>query len=137
MFVSRPVLIVLLVVAVGSSAYAAPPPPELVRAATARIDLAQSLATRLMALYPRGLVPLDRVMEAYRSWFIACREAPLPAAKLADAATAYRAYVAKAFEITTGRNKSGAVGDLELLKVQSDLAEADFWLAEAKWKASP
>jgi hypothetical protein len=128
-------LTILFVVAMGRAAHAAPP-PEVLKAAAARIDIAQSLATRLTAAYERGFMPLERVMEAHRSWFIANREAPQPAAKVVDAAVAYRGYVAKELELADVRYKRGAIGEADLMKVQSDLAEADFWLAEAKWTAS-
>ena len=107
----------------------------MIKAAEARIAAAEQHIKLVSALYQRGTVSADRLREAYRTLFVAQREAPLSPAKLLDAAKKYRDQAAAGLKSAEARYRTGSLSEVDVLAVRLVLAEADFWLAEARGRA--
>jgi outer membrane protein TolC len=122
------------------TAMAAPkaPPPELLKAAEARASAAEERIKLLDLEFQRGAASLDQVLAASRSWFLAYREGPFPAAKVVEVAQTYRDHASQRLKLGEQRFKMGALSQSDLAGLRYDVAEAEFWVQEAKWKlASP
>ncbi len=131
-----PSLVVALVL-VGTPPSTSPKaPPEVIKAAEARIAAAEEQIKLVQLMYEHGSATLDQALEARRGWFLAHREAPLPAARILDAAKTYRDRVAASEQFAESKFKMGMASQAELATAKYALAEADYWLEEARWRAS-
>jgi hypothetical protein len=125
----------LLTLAIPAAA-APQAPPQVVKAAEARIAAAEKRVQLGEMMAQRGAISSEQLGTILRMWFIAHREAPLSPGKLVQAATTYRDKVAERLKRAELRFNQGALMSIEVAAVQYDLTEAEFWLEEAKWKAS-
>jgi hypothetical protein len=128
-------LLTALLLCIGNAAAAPPAPPaELVKRGEARVAAATERIKLVEEMYKRGMVSLGQLASAWRDWAIAQRESPLPPDSIA-AATRYRDIMATFLKEVEARQKRGAASEADLAAARYDLAEAEFWLEEATWKA--
>jgi outer membrane protein TolC len=120
---------------IAVTAVAKPPPPELLKAAEARVAAAEERIKLLDMQYQHGAVSLDQLLAASRAWFLAYREGPFAPAKVVEAAQTYRERAATRLKAAEQRFKMGSISESDLAGLRYDVAEAEFWLQEAKWKS--
>jgi hypothetical protein len=120
----------------SSSALAAPPKPPaaLVKLSEARVAAAMTRIQMAEVMYTHGTGTLDALVAAYKSWWLATRETPGDV-KLVDAARTYRDMVTKMVELVDKRYAAGMASQADQAAARYELAEAEFWLADARWKA--
>jgi outer membrane protein TolC len=126
--------LVLSLLSVTAIAAPKPPPPELIKAAEARAAAAEERIKLLDLQFQHGAASLDQVLAASRSWFLAYREGPFPGAKIVEVAQTYRDRAAQRLKLGEQRFKIGAMGESDLAELRLDVAEAEFWVQDAKWK---
>jgi outer membrane protein TolC len=106
--------------------------PTLADRAKARIELAGKLVADAEARYQRGVGTLADYVEAIRLRFVAVRESPSGKADQVKAAEQYRDALAKTDTLAHKRFDMGAVSSSDVLLADYKLAEAEFWLEEAR-----
>ena len=104
------------------------------RAAEERAAAGEAHIKILESLFQHGGVSIEQVLAAHRSWFLGYREAPVSPSKLVEVAIVYRDRIRARYKLAEARFKSGARSEADLASVRCDLAEAEYWLEEAKWK---
>jgi outer membrane protein TolC len=113
----------------------AQPPAELLQAIEERAAAADAHIKILESMFQHGAVSLEQLLDAQRRWFLGYREAPVSAHKLVEVAIVYRDRMRSRFKLIEARFKAGARSEADFAAVRYDLAEAEYWLEDAKWKA--
>jgi outer membrane protein TolC len=113
------------------------PPAELLKAVEERAAAADAYIKILETLFQHGGVSIEQVLAAQRSWFLGYREAPVSPSKLVEVAIVYRDRIRARYKLAEIRFQSGVRSEADLAAVRCDLAEAEYWLEEAKWKLQP
>jgi outer membrane protein TolC len=85
-------------------------------------------------MFQTGASSMLDVIEASRSWFISWRESGIRGPELVQAAEAYRNTMSRLLELQTERVHKGASNQADLASAEYGLAEAEFWLEEARSK---
>jgi hypothetical protein len=118
----------------GSSGLAGaggPRPEKLEHLAVQRVDMARKRLTLLRASFNRGAVSINDVFAACRDVAFAARDSGLHGEPLRGVLREYRDAVIALRDLTRERMAQGAVGEADLSRVESLVAEAEFWLEEA------
>jgi outer membrane protein TolC len=110
------------------------PPAELMMAFEERAAAAEAHIKILESLFQHGGVSIEQVLTAQRSWFLSYREAPVSPGRLVEVAIVYRDRIRARYKLAEIRFQSGVRSEADLAAVRCDLAEAEYWLEEAKWK---
>ncbi len=134
----------MALLAIGQPAGAAPSPnqaagapgTELQRRAQARIDAAQKRIDLLVTLYQAGAISVNELLEAKMMKFLAQRDSGVSGATLVDAAKSYRDDLSRLAESMKARISQGLVTVAELATMDYRLAEAEYWLEDARFKVS-
>jgi hypothetical protein len=84
--------------------------------------------------YDKGAASLSELLVAYRDVAFAARDSGLRGDALRRPLQDYRDAMLKMRDYMRGRYQSGAVTQADLDRVESSVAEAEFWLAEANEK---
>jgi hypothetical protein len=116
---------------VGMPSVALPRSPRLEKLAGQRVDLARKRLVLLRASFDKGTATLDEVFAAFREFAIAARDSGLGGGALRDVLKEYRDGVVALKDVTRERMSKGAVGEDALIRVESLVAEAEYWLEEA------
>jgi hypothetical protein len=110
---------------------ALPRPPRLEKLAVQRVDLARKRLVLLRASFDSGKATLDDVFAAFREFALAARDSGLGGGALRDILKEYRDGVVALKDVTRERMSKGAVGEETFVRVESLVAEAEYWLEEA------
>jgi hypothetical protein len=105
--------------------------PELDQLGQRRVDLARKRIELLRLMYERGGLSLGDLTSAYHDVAFAARDSGLRGDALRKPLEDYRDAMRNLAELTDARFKQGAVNQADVASVQSHVAEAEFWLAEA------
>jgi len=104
---------------------------KLKELATQRVDLSRKRLVLLRASFDKGKATLDDVFAAFRDLALASRDSGLDGVALRDVLKEYRDGVVALKELTSERLSKGTVGEDAMMRVESLVAEAEFWLEEA------
>jgi hypothetical protein len=115
----------------GMQNVALPRPPRLEKLAVQRVDLARKRLVLLRASFDSGKATLDEVFAAFREFALAARDSGLGGGTLRDILKEYRDGVLALKDVTRERMSKGAVGEDTFVRVESLVAEAEYWLEEA------
>ncbi|MGH7293883.1 MAG: hypothetical protein ACRELB_03065 [Polyangiaceae bacterium] len=115
----------------GSSGVALPRPARVEQLARQRVELARKRLVQMRAAFEHGSATLDELFAALRDVAFAARDSGLHGETLRSILTEYRDAVLALQGLTRERMQKGAVGPEALSRVESLLAEAEYWLAEA------
>jgi hypothetical protein len=116
---------------IGLAGAGGPRPEKLERLALQRVDLARKRLALLRSSYDRGATSISEVFAACRDVAFAARDSGLHGEPLRGVLREYRDAVIALRELTRERMAKGAVGEVDLSRVESLVAEAEFWLEEA------
>jgi hypothetical protein len=108
-----------------------PQSPKLKALALQRVEVARKRLVLLRASFDRGATTIDEVFAACRDVAFAARDSGLHGGPLRDVLKEYRDAVVALKELTRERAAKGAVGEEAVARVNSLVAEAEFWLEEA------
>jgi hypothetical protein len=106
--------------------------PELDELAQRRLDAARKRIPVLHRLYERGLVSATEMYVGYRDIAVAARESGLRGEALRSILTEYRDKMAELRDHERTRFAAGAESEDGPNHAEVLLAEAEYWLAEAK-----
>jgi len=115
----------------GLAGAGGPRSEKLEHLAMQRVDLARKRLTLLRASFNRGAVSINDVFAACRDVAFAARDSGLHGEPLRGVLREYRDAVIALRDLTRERMAQGAVGEADLGRVESLVAEAEFWLEEA------
>jgi hypothetical protein len=107
-------------------------PPELDALGQQRVELARKRTPIVQREYERGMKSASELIAAYRDVAVAARESGLRGEALRSALTEYRDALARMRDHVKTRVAAGAESEEALMHVEIELAEAEFWLVEAK-----
>lgn len=110
---------------------ALPQSPKLKELARRRVDAARKRLVLLRASFDRGATTIDELFAACRDVAFAARDSGLHGGALRDVLVEYRDAVVALRDLTRERASKGAVGEEAVSRVESIVAEAEFWLEEA------
>lgn len=96
-----------------------------------RVDLARKRLVVLRGAFDRGAVTIDELFDAFRDVALAARDSGLHGPSLRDVLKEYRDGMVSLKALTSERAAKGAVGPEAMSRVESLVAEAEFWLEEA------
>ena len=96
-----------------------------------RVEAARKRVVLLRASFDRGAATIDEVFAACRDVAFAARDSGLHGGALRDVLKEYRDAVIALRDLTRERASKGAVGEDAVSRVNSLVAEAEFWLEEA------
>jgi hypothetical protein len=96
-----------------------------------RVELARKRLGLMRAGFDKGTVGLDALFAACRDVAFAARDSGMRGAVLRKILLEYRDAVIAMKDLTRDRVAKGAASDEALARVESLLAEAEFWLQEA------
>jgi len=96
-----------------------------------RVELARKRLTSLRIAFDHGSATVDELFAACRDVAFAARDSGLRGGALRDVLQEYRDAVVALKDLTRERAAKGVVGEDAVNRVESQLAEAEFWLAEA------
>jgi hypothetical protein len=117
--------------AAGLQNVALPQSPKLRELALKRVELARKRLVLLRASFDRGATTIDDLFAACRDVAFAARDSGLHGGGLRDVLKEYRDAVVALRDLTRERAAKGAVGEDAVSRVESVVAEAEFWLEEA------
>jgi hypothetical protein len=115
----------------GLQNVALPQSPKLRELALKRVELARKRLVLLRASFDRGATTIDDLFAACRDVAFAARDSGLHGGALRDVLKEYRDAVVALRDLTRERASKGAVGEDAVNRVESVVAEAEFWLEEA------
>lgn len=115
----------------GLQSVALPQSPKLKELARRRVDAARKRLVLLRASFDRGATTIDELFAACRDVAFAARDSGLHGGALRDVLVEYRDAVVALRDLTRERASKGAVGEEAVSRVESIVAEAEFWLEEA------
>lgn len=117
----------------GSAATArlGPRSAKMDQLAQQRVELARKRLVLMRAGFDKGTVGLDALFAACRDVAFAARDSGMRGEALRKILVEYRDAVVAMKDLTRDRVAKGAVGEEALTRVESLLAEAEFWLQEA------
>lgn len=96
-----------------------------------RVELARKRVVLLRASFDRGATTIDELFAACRDVAFAARDSGLHGGALREVLKEYRDGVVALRDLTRERASKGAVGEDAVSRVESIVAEAEFWLEEA------
>jgi hypothetical protein len=96
-----------------------------------RVELARKRVVLLRASFDHGATTIDELFAACRDVAFAARDSGLHGGALRDVLKEYRDGVLALRDLTRERASKGAVGEDAVSRVESIVAEAEFWLEEA------
>jgi len=96
-----------------------------------RVELARKRVVLLRASFDRGASTIDELFAACRDVAFAARDSGLHGGALREVLKEYRDGVVALRDLTRERASKGAVGEDAVSRVESIVAEAEFWLEEA------
>jgi len=105
--------------------------PKLIELAAKRVDLARKRLVLLRDSFGKGKATLDEVFAAFRDFALAARDSGLAGGALRDVLKDYRDGMIALRDLTRGRMSKGEVGEDAMIRVESLVAEAEYWLEEA------
>jgi hypothetical protein len=105
--------------------------PKLKELAAKRVDLARKRLVLLRASFDKGKATLDEVFATFRDFALAARDSGLAGGALRDVLKEYRDAMIALRDLTRERMSKGEVGEDALIRVESLVAEAEYWLEEA------
>jgi hypothetical protein len=108
-----------------------PRSPKLEQLAQQRVELARKRLVLLRASFEHGTTTLDELFAACRDVAFAARDSGLHGERLRHVLTEYRDAVVALKELTRERLAKGSVGEDAVNRVDSLVAEAEYWLGEA------
>jgi hypothetical protein len=117
--------------AAGLQNIAAPGAAKLKELGLKRVELARKRVVLLRASFDRGASTIDELFAACRDVAFAARDSGLHGGALREVLKEYRDGVVALRDLTRERASKGAVGEDAVTRVESIVAEADFWLEEA------
>ena len=117
--------------AAGLQNVALPQSPKLKALALKRVEVARKRLVLLRASFDRGTTTIDELFAACRDVAFAARDSGLRGDALRDVLREYRDAVVALKDLTRERASKGAVGEEAVNRVDSIVAEAEFWLEEA------
>jgi hypothetical protein len=103
---------------------------KLKELAAQRVELARKRLVLLRASFDRGKTTLDDVFVAFRDFALAARDSGLDQGALRDVLREYRDAVLALKDVTRERMSKGAIGEEAMIRVESLVAEAEYWLEE-------
>jgi hypothetical protein len=115
----------------GLQNVAPPRSARLKELAALRVDLARKRLVLLRASFDRNKATIDEVFAACRDVALAARDSGLYGDTLRDVLREYRDAVTALKDLTRERMSKGTVGEDAMARVESLVAEAEFWLEEA------
>jgi hypothetical protein len=115
----------------GMQNVALPWSPKLKELAAKRLDVSRKRLVLLRASFDKGKATLDEVFVAFRDFAVAARDSGLAGGDLRDVLREYRDAMVALKDLTRERMSKGDVGEDALLRVESLVAEAEYWLEEA------
>jgi hypothetical protein len=130
----RALIFIFCLVAVAKSSHAVPRSPELEKLAQARVDAARKPLPVLRVMYNKGQLPLSALLHAIREVAFAARDSALQGESLLKPLAEYRDTMKTTLEMVQKRYESGMVNASDVDLARYALAEAEYWLAEAKEK---
>ena len=104
---------------------------KLEQLAQQRVELARKRLVLLRASFEHGTATLDEVFAACRDVAFAARDSGLHGETLRRILTEYRDAVIALKDLTKERAAKGSVGEEAVSRVDSLVAEAEYWLGEA------
>ena len=108
-----------------------PQSAKLKELGTKRVELARKRLVLLRASFDMGKTTIDELFAACRDVAFAARDSGLHGGPLRDILKEYRDGVIALRDLTRERASKGAVGEDAVSRVESIVAEAEFWLEEA------
>ena len=117
--------------AAGLQGVAMPQSAKLKELGTKRVELARKRLVLLRASFDTGKTTIDELFSACRDVAFAARDSGLHGGPLRDILKEYRDGVIALRDLTRERASKGAVGEDAVTRVESIVAEAEFWLEEA------
>jgi len=115
----------------GLAHVALPRSAKLEQLAQRRVDVARKRLVLLRAGFDRGTTSLDELFAGFRDVAFAARDSGFHGEALRHVLTDYRDAVLALKELTRERVAKGALGEDAVARVESLVAEAEFWLGEA------
>jgi hypothetical protein len=115
----------------GLQSVATPQSAKLKELGMKRVELARKRLVLLRASFDAGKTTIDELFAACRDVAFAARDSGLHGSPLRDILKDYRDGVLALRDLTRERATRGAVGEDAVSRVESIVAEAEFWLAEA------
>jgi hypothetical protein len=104
---------------------------KLERLAQQRVELARKRLVLLRAGFEHGTTGLDALVAACRDVALAARDSGMRGETLRSILREYRDAMIAMRDLTRERESKGAVGEDAMSRVETLLAEAEFWLEEA------
>ena len=117
--------------AAGLQNLAPPGAAKLKELGLKRVELARKRVVLLRASFDRGATTIDELFAACRDVAFAARDSGLHGGALREVLKEYRDGVVALRDLTRERASKGAVGEAAVSRVESIVAEAEFWLEEA------
>jgi hypothetical protein len=109
-----------------------PRSPALASSASARVEAAKKLGVLAQAEYQHGTVGSEALFAAEELQFRAVRDSGVVGPELVDAATSHLAATRQLLALIEKRKAMGISGGLDLARGEYAVAEAEYWLEEAK-----
>lgn len=97
-----------------------------------RVDAARKRIAILQRLYEKGMISSKDVFDAYRDIALAARDSGLRGEALLHPLTEYRDAIVQLRDLMKSRVATGAENEDATNRAEVQLAEAEYWLAEAK-----
>jgi hypothetical protein len=108
-----------------------PRPAKIEQLARERVEIARKRLVQLRAAFEHGSATLDDLFDACRDVAFAARDSGLHGETLRRILTEYRDAAVSLRDLTRERLAKGAVNEAAMTRVESLVAEAEYWLAEA------
>jgi hypothetical protein len=119
-------------VSVAANVASAPPrTAKLEELARRRVDLARARIAEVTASHATGAVSMSVVADAYRDLAVVARDSGLRGEALRQPLPEYRDALEKLRETARRNQQNGMANHLDLLRVDGQVADADFWLQDA------
>jgi hypothetical protein len=115
----------------GLQGVALPRSARLDELGSKRVELARKRLILLRASFDAGKTTIDDLFAAFRDVAFAARDSGLHGGPLRIILKEYRDGVVALRDLTRERASKGAVGEDAVSRVESIVAEAEFWLEEA------
>ena len=117
--------------AAGLQTLAPPGAAKLKELGLKRVELARKRVVLLRASFDHGATTIDELFAACRDVAFAARDSGLHGGALREVLKEYRDGVVALRDLTRERASKGAVSEDAVSRVESIVAEAEFWLEEA------
>lgn len=115
----------------GLGSAGTPRPAKIEQLARERVEVARKRLVQLRASFEHGTTTLDELFDACRDVAFAARDSGLHGETLRRILTEYRDAATSLRDLTRERLAKGAVNEAAMTRVESLVAEAEYWLAEA------